>query len=76
MSKEFILLAALAFVIAAPIAYYFMNQWLENYSYRIQISLWIFVIVAVCIVVVTIFTVSIQAIRAALMNPVRSIRTD
>jgi len=76
LSKEFILLAALAFVIAAPVAYYFMNQWLENYSYRIRISLWTFVVVAICIVVVTIFTVSIQAIRAALMNPVRSIRTD
>ncbi|MBL7756638.1 MAG: ABC transporter permease, partial [Chitinophagaceae bacterium] len=76
LSKEFILLATLAFVIAAPVAYYFMNQWLENYSYRIQISLWIFAVVAICIVAVTVFTVSIQAIRAALMNPVRSIRTD
>lgn len=76
LSKEFILLAALAFIIAAPVAYYFMNQWLENYSYRIQISLWTFVVVALCIVAVTVFTVSIQAIRAALMNPVRSIRTD
>jgi uncharacterized membrane protein len=53
-----------------------MNQWLDNYSYRIQISVWIFAIVAICIVAVTVFTVSIQAIRAALMNPVRSIRTD
>lgn len=76
LSKEFILLAALAFVIAAPVAYYFMDQWLENYSYRIQISLWIFAIVAMGIVAVTVLTVSIQAIRAALMNPVRSIRTD
>ncbi|MFT3827664.1 MAG: ABC transporter permease [Chitinophagaceae bacterium] len=76
LSREFIILTGLAFIIASPIAYYFMYQWLENYTYRTPISLWIFAVVALSMILITIFTVSVQAIRAALMNPVKSIRME
>lgn len=76
LSKEFVLLAFLAILLAAPPAYYFMHHWLEGYTYRIHLSAWIFIAVAAGILVITILTVSMQAIRAALMNPVKSLRTD
>lgn len=76
LSQEFIILTGIAFLIASPVAYYFMHQWLDNYTYRIDISIWIFILVALSMIAITILTVSIQAIRAALMNPVKSIRAE
>lgn len=76
LSREFVILSAIAFLIASPIAYYFMNKWLANYPYRISIPWWMFIIVAAATIFFTLLTVSIQAIRAALMNPVRSIRIE
>lgn len=76
LSKEFIILSCIAFILATPLAYYFMNNWLANYEYRISIPAWIFIAVAGIIVAFTLLTVSIQAIKAAMMNPVRSIRNE
>lgn len=76
LSKEFMLLMFLAFFIASPIAWYVMNKWLEDYSYKIGVSWGIFVF-AVCITtVITLATVSWQAIRAAWANPVESLRDE
>jgi putative ABC transport system permease protein len=76
LSKEFIVLITVSLLIAAPLAYYFMHNWLLNYQYRTEISWWIFAASAIGAFVITILTVSFQAIKAALANPVKSLRTE
>jgi len=75
-SREFIILIVLAFLIAAPLSYYFMNQWLQDFAYRIEISWWMFALGALLAVVIALFTVSYQSIKAALANPVDSLRNE
>ena len=75
-SKEFILLISIAFVIAAPIAWYFMHQWLQNYPFRIELSWWIFLTGGLISVIIALITVSFQAIKAAVANPVKSLRSE
>jgi len=75
-SKEFILLIAIAFAIAAPIAWYFMNQWLQNYAYRINIGWWVFAAGGLAAIIIALITISFQAIKAAIANPVKSLRTE
>jgi ABC-type antimicrobial peptide transport system permease subunit len=75
-SKEFIILIAIAFVIASPIAWYFMNNWLQDYVYRINISWWIYAAGAFIAMIIALMTVSFQAIKAAISNPVKSLRTE
>jgi ABC-type antimicrobial peptide transport system permease subunit len=76
LSKEFVLLVILAFVIAIPIAYYFMDQWLQKYEYRTNITWWVFAIAGAVALFITLLTVSFQAIKAAVANPVKSLRTE
>ncbi|HEX6891109.1 MAG TPA: ABC transporter permease [Chryseolinea sp.] len=76
LSKDFVILVVIASVIAIPIAYYFLSDWLNNYDYRIGISGWVFFISTTSAVVITLATVSYQAIKAALMNPVQSLKTE
>jgi hypothetical protein len=76
LSKEFIILVMLSCLIAAPVAFYFMHGWLQAYYYRISIGPGVFIASAAAAVVVTIVTISLQAIRAALMNPVASLRSE
>lgn len=76
LSKDFVMLVAVAFLIAMPMAYYFMREWLQNYQYRSEISWWIFAVAGLGILVVTLVTVSFQSVRAALMNPVRSLKAE
>lgn len=76
LSREFIVLSGIALLIASPAAYYFMNNWLAGYQYRVSIPVWIFPAVAAATILFTLMTVSIQAVQAALMNPVKSIRAD
>jgi putative ABC transport system permease protein len=75
-SKEFILLIAIAFAIATPIAWYFMHQWLQDYAYRINISLWLFAAGGLVAIIIALATISFQAIKAAIANPVKSLRTE
>src|SRR6476659_4068395 len=75
-SKEFIILIAIAFTIATPIAWYFMHQWLQDYSYRITISWWLFAGGGLAAIIIALATISFQAIKAAIANPVRSLRTE
>ena len=75
-SKEFILLISIAFVIATPIAWYFMHQWLQNYPFRIELSWWIFIIGGFASVLIALITVCFQAIKAAIANPVKSLRSE
>jgi ABC-type antimicrobial peptide transport system permease subunit len=76
LSKDFVALVIISFLIAAPIAYYFMHNWLQNYQYRASISWWIFAATGIGALMITLLTVSYQAIKAALMNPVESLRTE
>jgi putative ABC transport system permease protein len=75
LSKDFIRLVALASVFAFPIAWFCMNKWLEDFAYRVNIGWWIFIVAALIAVLIALFTVSFQAIKAALKNPVRALRT-
>ncbi len=76
LSKDFLQLVLVAFVIATPIAWYVMNQWLQDFAYRIEISWWVFALAGVSALTIALFTVSFQAIKAALANPVKSLRND
>jgi ABC-type antimicrobial peptide transport system permease subunit len=75
-SKEFIILIAIAFAIATPIAWYFMHQWLQDYAYRIDISWWLFAAGGLVAIIIALATISFQAIKAAIANPVNSLRTE
>jgi ABC-type antimicrobial peptide transport system permease subunit len=76
LSKEFLLLVFISLLIASPAAWYIMNNWLQNYQYRIELSFWIFALAAFSAILITIITVSFQAIKAALSNPVKSLRSE
>ncbi|MCO5946006.1 ABC transporter permease [Mucilaginibacter flavidus] len=76
LSKDFVILVTIALVIATPVGYYFMHSWLQKYSYRSDISAWIFIITAAGAMVITLLTVSYQSIKAALMNPVKSLKSE
>jgi putative ABC transport system permease protein len=76
LSKDFVMLITIASLIAAPVAYFFMNGWLQNYTYRTSISLWIFVATGAGALIIALLTVSYQAVHTALKNPVKSLRTE
>jgi putative ABC transport system permease protein len=76
MSKEFVVLVSISLVIATPIAHYFMSDWLLRYKYHADLSWWIFVITALSAIVITLLTVSYQSIKAAMANPVKSLRSE
>ena len=76
LSKDFITLVIISCFIAIPVAWYFLNGWLQKYEYRTHVSWWIFGGAIACALVVTLITVSFQAIKAAVANPVKSLRTE
>jgi putative ABC transport system permease protein len=76
LSKEFMRMVLIAFVIAIPVSWYATNQWLQNFAYRIDISWWIFALAGMLAVAIALITVSFQAIKAALANPVKSLRSE
>jgi len=76
LSKDFVMMVLISFLIATPIAYYFMHNWLQNYQYRTNLSWWIFAAAGCGALLITLLTVSFQAIKAAVANPVDSLRTE
>jgi putative ABC transport system permease protein len=76
LSKEFALLVMISCFIAIPLAWYYLNDWLKQYDYRTPISAWIFIFSGLGALVITLLTVSFQAIKAAIANPVKSLRTE
>jgi len=76
LSKDFLKLVGISILIAIPIAWYAMYNWLQDYAYRIEIKWWIFVIAGVVAILIAMVTVSFQAIKAALANPIKSLRTE
>jgi ABC-type antimicrobial peptide transport system permease subunit len=76
LGRDFIVLVLIAIIIAIPVAYYSMNKWLENFAYKTNISFWLFVAASFIAIGIAAFTISFQAIRAAIANPVKSLRTE
>ncbi len=76
LSTDFVKLVLISFVIATPIAWWFMNKWLQEFAFRIDLSWWIFAITGLIALVIALGTLSFQAIRAAISNPVKSLRTE
>jgi len=76
LSKEFLILVVISNLIAAPVAYYFMQRWLENFAYRINIEPEVFILAFIVSILIALLTISAQAIRAAMMNPVKALRYE
>ena len=76
ISKDFLKLVLIAFVIATPIAWWFMNSWLEKYPDRINISIWLFGAVGFLILLLALIVVSLNTMKAAVANPIKSLRTE
>lgn len=76
LSKDLLKLVLIALIVASPVAYYFMHSWLQDFAYRTEIAWWIFILAGVMAVVIAFATISFQSIKAALMNPVKSLKTE
>jgi ABC-type antimicrobial peptide transport system permease subunit len=76
LSKDFLVLVFISCFIAAPVAYYYMHSWLQNYKYRTEITWYVFALAIGSAFLITLLTVSFQAIKAAMANPVKSLRTE
>ena len=76
LSKDFLVLVGIACIVSFPVAWLVMNNWLQSYSYRIEISWLIFIVAGVLAILIALLTVSFQAIKAAIANPVKSLRTE
>lgn len=76
LSKDFAILVFISIIIASPVAYYLMHNWLNNYQYHIDVAWWIFIVTAIGAILITLITVSLQSIKAALANPIKSLKTE
>jgi putative ABC transport system permease protein len=76
ISKEFLLLIIISFIIAAPIAWLLMNNWLQDFAYRININWWVFAATAAAAIMIAMITICLQALKAAWMNPVKTLKAD
>ncbi|MDQ3845437.1 MAG: ABC transporter permease, partial [Bacteroidota bacterium] len=76
LSKDFLQLVFIALLVASPIAWYFMHEWLQNFAYRIDMSWWVFAAAGFIALTIALITVSFQAVKAALANPVKNLRTE
>ena len=76
LSKDFIKLVFVSIILASPIAYFLMSKWLQEFAYRINIDWWIFIGAGIIALLIALVTVSFQAIRAGIANPVKSLRTE
>jgi putative ABC transport system permease protein len=76
LTKDFLKLVVISLIIASPLAWWIMNNWLQDFAYRIYISWWMFVLAGLIAIVIAMITVSSQAIKAAIANPVKSLRTE
>jgi putative ABC transport system permease protein len=76
LSKDFLKLVLVALVIAAPVGWYFLNMWLQEFAYRINIGWWVFAVAGLFAVVIAFITISFQAVKAAVANPTKNLRTE
>jgi putative ABC transport system permease protein len=76
LSKDFLVLVIIAFIIATPISWFVMNKWLQGFAYKTPVNWWMFGIAGIFTVIIALVTVSSQAVRAAVVNPVKSLRSE
>lgn len=76
LSQDFLKLVLIALVIASPLAYYFMDQWLQNFAYRISIAWWVFLLAGGLALAIAFLTVGLQSVKAALANPVNALQNE
>ena len=76
ISGSFIKLVLVSVVIATPVAWFFMSKWLQDFAYRISIGWWVFILAGIIAVVIAFATVGFQALKAAIANPIKSLRTE
>jgi putative ABC transport system permease protein len=76
LTKDFIVLVVISIVVASPVGYYFMNKWLQGFQYRIDLSWYLFAFAGIAAIIIAVFTISYQSIRAALANPVKSLKSE
>jgi ABC-type antimicrobial peptide transport system permease subunit len=76
LSSEFLILVIISLIIASPIAWYTMNKWLQGFAYHTQIQWWLFALSGGLIVLIALATISFQAIKVALINPIKSLRSE
>ena len=76
LSKDFITLVLVAFVIAVPVTWFIMHNWLQDFAYRINIQVWVFAVAGILAIMIALLTIGIQAFKAAVANPVKSLRTE
>jgi putative ABC transport system permease protein len=76
LSRDFVILVTVSLIIASPIAWYALNKWLANFAFKTEISWWVFALAGSLVIVVTLVTVSLQSVKAALLNPVKSLRSE
>jgi len=76
LSKDFLKLVLIAFVIAVPVGWYATNKWLQDFAYRIDVKWWVFLLAGLIAMVIAFFTISFQTIKAAVANPVKNLRTE
>lgn len=76
LSKDFLKLVSISLLIAFPVSWWLMNNWLQSFAYRINITPWIFVVAGVSVIIITVLTISFQSVKAAIANPVKSLRTE
>ncbi|MCY7328554.1 MAG: ABC transporter permease, partial [Saprospiraceae bacterium] len=76
LARDFLQLVVVAIVIASPIAYWVMDQWLADFKYRIDIQWWVFVLAGLGAIAIAFLTVSFQSVKAALANPIKSLRSE
>ena len=76
LSKDFLMLVAIAFIIATPVAVWAIQQWMKNFAYRTAVNWWLFPLCGIAMIVIALITLSFQTIKAASANPVKSLRTE
>jgi putative ABC transport system permease protein len=76
LSKEFIKLVGIAFIVATPLSWWAMHKWLETFAYKVPVTWWMFALAGILSITIALFTVSFQAIKAAVANPVKSLRSE
>jgi putative ABC transport system permease protein len=76
LSREIIVLVIIANIVAWPVAWYFMNEWLDSFAYKIGVNVWLYVLAGIAAIMIALFTVSIQTIKAAMTNPANTLRYE
>ena len=76
LNRDFVTLVGIAILIASPLAYYFMHAWLQNFAYRISISWWVFLSSGLAAILIALITISFQSVKAAISNPIKSLRNE